>query len=115
MQRDQGAKGAFRSIDTCYEQNLGAAQYGEALEACIAQDYLQSHAVADRYARLSAAERESVAGTTPEALLGAMKQRIDSATKNYPVSFPFVAELARLVEEHGMPVYRAIAFSDEGK
>ena len=112
LQRDSGPKAVFRSIDDCYKRVAQAAKHGEALEACIAQDYLVSHVLAERYLKLSPAVLEELAGATPEDLMVAMGLRIASATKDFPISFPFVEKLKGQIDSYGHPVYVGIAFPD---
>ncbi len=108
-------KAAMQSIKACYASQAGAADYGAGLEACIAQDYVVSHALAERHSSLTNTEQADLGEATPDAIRQAMKLRVEGATKGYPVSFAFVADLVGLVEAHGTPVYRAIAFPGESK
>jgi hypothetical protein len=110
LHRKGGVKAAYDFIDACYRTHRLASQYGQAFEACIAQDYLETKVLATVYARLPPETLAKLGAPTPEALAGAMGRRIVAAFAQYGKPAAYGEALKKLVDQHGMPVFVAIVF-----
>ncbi len=110
LQRTRGADRAFQFIDACYRTHSLASKYGKAFEACIAQDYLETQALALVYSRLTPDALKRVGVPTPQALADAMGKRVTAAFATYDVPVSYVKTFKELVDEHGFPVFFQTVF-----
>jgi len=105
LQRRRGATRAYEFIDACYRTHILSEKYTKALEACIAQDYMETQVLALVYSRVppDTLRREGV--PSPQMLADAMGRRITAAFANYKMPVSYVEAFKKLVDEHGFPLF----------
>ena len=112
IQRTQGATKAYQFIDACYRTHKLSSTYTRAFEACIAQDYLETQILTLIYARLPPETLKRMGAPTPELLVETATRRVVAAFANYQMPLAVVEKFARLVDEHGFPVFFKALFPD---
>ncbi len=84
--------------------------YTKALEACIAQDYMETQVLALVYSRVPPDALRRQGAPSPQLLADAMGQRITSAFANYKMPVAYVEGFKKLVDEHGFPLFYKTLF-----
>ena len=112
LQRRQGATRAYAFIDACYRTHMLSEAYTKALEACIAQDYMETQVLALIYSRVPADTLRRQGVPSPRMLADAMGQRISAAFANYKLPVSYVDEFKKLVDQHGFPLFYKALFPD---
>ena len=110
MQQTRGAERAFAFISACYKTHSLSSKYTKALEACIAQDYLETQALALVYSRLPPETLKRLGAPSPQKLADAMGRRILAAFANYDMSVEYANTFKGLVDEHGFPIFFGTLF-----
>lgn len=86
--------------------------YTKALEACIAQDYMETQVLALVYSRVPAQTLKKQGAPSPRMLADAMGQRITAAFANYKMPVSYVDDFKKLVDEHGFPLFFKTLFPE---
>ncbi|HKZ96420.1 MAG TPA: hypothetical protein VJ045_05525 [Hyphomicrobiaceae bacterium] len=110
LHRARGPKAAYDFIDACYKTHSLAEEYGQAFEACIAQDYLETKVLTQVFARLPPDTLAKLGAPTPAALAQAMGRRIVAAFSQYKKPAAYGEALKKLIDEHGLAVFIGIVF-----
>jgi hypothetical protein len=110
MQRRQGATKAFEFIDACYKTHILSSDYTRALEACIAQDYMETQVLALVYSRIPVETLKKMGAPTPQLLARTMSIRVGQAFANYKVPAERIKAFKQLVDRHGFPVFFSALF-----
>ncbi len=110
LQRRRGATRAYEFIDACYRTHMLSEEYTKALEACIAQDYMETQVLALVYSRVPPDALRQQGAPSPQVLANAMGQRITAAFANYKVPVSYVEAFKELVDEHGFPLFYKTLF-----
>jgi len=105
LQRTQGATRAFAFIDACYKTHSLSSQYTKAFEACIAQDYLETQILTLIYSRLPPETLKRMGAPNPAMLVNSMGKRVTAAFATYKMPADQMATFAKLVDEHGFPIF----------
>ncbi|MES0403209.1 MAG: hypothetical protein ABUJ93_06870 [Hyphomicrobium sp.] len=105
LQSRRGASRTYEFIDACYRTHMLSEEYTKALEACIAQDYMETQVLALVYSRVPPDELRRQGVPSPQLLAGAMGQRITAAFANYKIRVSYVEVFKKLVDEHGFPLF----------
>ncbi len=87
-------------------------EYTKALEACIAQDYMETQVLALVYSRVPPDTLRRQGVPSPQMLADAMGQRITAAFANYKMPVSYVEDFKKLVDEHGFPLFYKTLFPD---
>lgn len=112
MHRAKGPRAVYQFIDACYRTHGLASKYGEALESCFVQDYLETKMLVQIYSQMAPETRSQIGLASPEDLVGAMNGRMAAALKTYELPHEHAEELMRLVDAEGLPVFLAIVFPE---
>ncbi|MGI9403927.1 MAG: hypothetical protein ACR2OF_05400 [Hyphomicrobium sp.] len=112
LQRGRGATRAYAFIDACYRTHMLSEEYTKALEACIAQDYMETQVLALVYSRVPPDTLRRQGVPSPQMLADAMGQRITAAFANYKMPVSYVEDFKKLVDEHGFPLFYKTLFPD---
>jgi len=105
LQRRRGASRAYEFIDACYRTHMLSEEYTKALEACIAQDYMETQVLALVYSRVPPDALRRQGAPSPRLLADAMGQRITAAFANYKMPVSYVEDFKKLVDQHGFPLF----------
>jgi len=105
LQRRRGATRAYEFIDACYRTHTLSEEYTKALEACIAQDYMETQVLALVYSRVPPNTLRRQGVPSPQMLADAMGQRITAAFASYKMPLSYVEDFKKLVDEHGFPLF----------
>lgn len=112
LQRAKGAEAAYKFIDACYRTHSLAENYTAGLEACIAQDYLQTKMLVQIYQRTPPETLRKYGSPSPEKLADTMGKRIVAAFAQYKIPTAQVEAFKATVDKHGLPVFVAIVFPE---
>lgn len=112
IQKRSGADAAYKFISACYKTHGLASVYNKAFEGCIAQDYVQSRALALVYQRLPAENLKSIGAPSTGELTQALQKRLSAAFAQYKIAAPDGEAFLKLVDTHGMPVFMKVVFPD---
>lgn len=115
IQARQGATKAFEFIIACYKTHGAGTKYSKYFEACIAQDYIQTQALAVVYSRMPPEALKKMRVPSPQVLANAMGQRITGAFAKYDVPVAEATNLKALVDKHGFKPFAEIVFPKSGK
>jgi hypothetical protein len=85
-------------------------EYTKALEACIAQDYMETQVLALVYSRVPPDALRQQGAPSPQVLANAMGHRITAAFANYKVPVSYVEAFKELLDEHGFPLFYKTLF-----
>ncbi|MCP4779810.1 MAG: hypothetical protein GY877_03430 [Hyphomicrobium sp.] len=110
LQRRRGASRAYEFIDACYRTHMLSEEYTKALEACIAQDYMETQVLALIYSRVPSEALRRQGAPSSQMLAGAMGQRITAAFANYKMPVSYVEVFKKLVDEYGFPLFYKTLF-----
>lgn len=110
LHRREGTQGVIRFLDACYRTHLLASEYSQALEACLAADYMHSRILAEIYARLPPEERLKNKAPSPEFITSTMAARFGKAYEQYKVPASEAEVFKKLVDTHGIPVFVKAVF-----
>ncbi len=105
LQRTQGATKAFAFIDACYKTHSLSSEYTKAFEACIAQDYLETQILTLIYSRLPPDALKRMGAPSPAMLVNTMGKRVTAAFATYKMPPDRIETFAKLVDEHGFPIF----------
>jgi hypothetical protein len=112
LQGRRGASRAYEFIDACYRTHMLSEAYTKALEACIAQDYMETQVLALVYSRVPAQTLKKQGAPSPRMLADAMGRRITAAFANYKMPVSYVDDFKKLVDEHGFPLFFKTLFPE---
>ncbi len=115
IQKTGGAEAAYKFIAACYKTHGLASAFSKAFEGCIAQDYMQSRALALVYGRLPPERLQQLGAPTAEKLVEALKKRLGAAFGQYQIAAAEGEAFLKLVDLHGMPVFMTTVFPRTGK
>jgi len=115
LHRAKGANAAYQLIDNCYRTHSLASTYGEGFEACITQDYLETHTLIQVYSRMPPEALKKAGVPSPQQLADSMGQRISMAFSQYKKPQSYADDLKKLVDEHGLPIFLALVFPEAVK
>ena len=110
IHRTRGAAGAYKFVEDCYKTHTLARKYSQGMEACIAQDYLQTRVLASVYSRMTPQALTQMGMPSRQALAQAMGRRISGAFAQYNVTVAQAEAFKKLVDRHGFPVFVSIVF-----
>lgn len=110
MHRTQGSPGVMKFLDACYRTHTISEAFTSGLEACMAQDYMHSRALAAIYANLPAEARSRPDIPKPDAIAKAMGQRFALIFHRYKIDNAAAEQFRKLVDEHGFPVFTKSVF-----
>lgn len=110
IQRSRGVEAAYKFISACYKTHGLASKYSKAFEGCIAQDYLQSRALALVYERLPADRLKSMGAPTANEVIVSLQKRLGAAFAQYKITAGDGEAFLKLVDRHGMPAFMALVF-----
>jgi hypothetical protein len=115
IQKRDGAQGAMRFISACYKTHGLATAYSKFFESCIAQDYMQSRALALVYARVPSETLKKSGAPSPADVAKFLDGRLSAAFSQYDIKPSEGQDLIRLIETHGMPVFLSTVFPDSDR
>jgi hypothetical protein len=110
IQAREGADRAFKFIAACYRTHGLASKYSKAFEGCIAQDYMQSRALALVYERVEPEQLRRIGAPSAADVMSTLKNRLGAAFGKYAIPSAEGQDFLRLVETHGMPVFVKAVF-----
>jgi hypothetical protein len=110
IQKREGAARAVKFIGACYATHGLSSAYSKAFEGCIAQDYMQSRALAMIYARVDEVALKKMGSPTSDEIAKSLNQRMGAAFAKYKISVSDGQQFVKLVEEQGVPVFLKIIF-----
>jgi hypothetical protein len=110
LQRTQGATKVFAFIDACYRTHSLSSQYTKAFEACIAQDYMESQILSLIYSRTPPDALKRQGAPSPQMIVATMQRRVGSAFAQYKIPKERIAQLQRVIDEHGFPLFFSTVF-----
>ena len=110
LHQREGSQGVIKFIDACYRTHLLASEYNQALEACLAADYMHSRVLAEIYARVPLEERVKNKAPSPELITSTMAARFGRAFEQYKVPPSEADVFKKLVDTHGFPVFVKAVF-----
>ena len=114
LHRQQGSNGVLKFLDACYRTHTLASEFSQALESCMAQDYMHSRILAEIYGRLPEAERARLNTPTPALIARTMNDRFAAVFQQYKVSRSEAEAFRKLVDTYGMPVFLKAVFPKPG-
>ncbi len=110
LQRTQGATKVFAFIDACYRTHSLSSEYTKAFEACIAQDYMESQILSLIYSRTPPDALKRQGAPSPQMIVATMQRRVGSAFAQYKIPKERIAQLQRVIDEHGFPLFFQTVF-----
>lgn len=110
LQRTQGATKVFAFIDACYRTHSLSSEYTKAFEACIAQDYMESQILSLIYSRTPPEALKRQGAPSPQMIVATMQRRVGSAFAQYKIPKERIAQLQRVIDEHGFPLFFSTVF-----
>ncbi|MBX9924916.1 MAG: hypothetical protein K2Y05_01035 [Hyphomicrobiaceae bacterium] len=110
IQKRAGADAAYKFIGACYKTHGLASAFSKAFEGCIAQDYVQSRALALVYGRLSPEQLNQIGAPSADQLIVALQRRLGAAFGQYKIPAADGEAFLKLVDTHGMPVFMSTVF-----
>jgi hypothetical protein len=105
LQKTQGATKAYAFIDACYRTHQLSSKYTRAFEACIAQDFLETQILTLIYSRLPPETLKRMGAPTTDMLAATLSRRVTTAFANYKMPQAKAEAFAKLVDEHGFPLF----------
>lgn len=105
LHRRQGSNGVLRFLDACYRTHMLASEFNAGIEACLAQDYMHSQALARIYSRVPPEVREKNKNPSPEEISKGFAGRFVAAFAQYKLAAADATQFKALVDKHGLPVF----------
>lgn len=105
LHRSQGSEGVLKFLNACYRTQLLASEFNAGVEACLAQDYMHSRALAEIYARVPPEVRQRNKNPSPEEISKGFTDRFVAAFAQYKLAESDVTQFRALVDKHGLPVF----------
>ena len=105
LHRNQGSQGVLKFLDACYRTHLLASEFNAGVEACLAQDYMHSQALARIYARVPPDVREKNKNPSPEEISKGFADRFVATFAQYKLAAADATQFKALVDKHGLPVF----------
>jgi len=115
IQKRGGADAAYKFIAACYKTHGLASAYGKAFEGCIAQDFIQSRALALVYQRVPADHLKSIGAPSVEALIASLQRRLGAAFAQYKIAPADGQAFLKIVEAQGLPVFMKSVFPEQAR
>ncbi len=106
VHKEKGFFGGFDEVARCYAAAAPAKAYTQALEFCMAEDYVGAHVAASTYREVSAETRARTASPDPEAVLKGMAARIENAFGSLWVPAQDANAFAALLKRDGLNAYK---------
>ena len=105
LHRSQGSEGVLKFLDACYRTHLLASEFNAGVEACLAQDYMHSQALAQIYARVPPEVRQKNRNPSPEEISKGFADRFVAAFAQYKLAAADATQFRALVNRYGLPVF----------
>lgn len=105
LHKREGTPGVLKFLDACYQTHLLANDFSQGLEACMAQDYMNTQLLAAISARVSDDERRRLGVPSPELFAQGMGRRFLAAFSQYKVTPADADQFRKLVDKHGYPAF----------
>jgi len=115
IQKRGGADAAYKFIAACYKTHGLSSTYKQAFEGCIAQDYIQSRALALVYQRVPADHLKSIGAPTVEVLIASLQRRLGAAFAQYKIAPADGQAFLKIVEAQGLPVFMKAVFPEQAR
>ncbi len=106
----QGSQGVVKFLDSCYPIHTTADRFTQGLEACLAQDYNHTQALAINYVRLPEAERTKKGIPSAAIITCMVAERMATVFQRFKIAPPEADAFRKSIDLHWFPVFLKAVF-----